>query len=313
MNKQDWMDYLLFSPKTDSEIWQNIAKALITIIQNDGDSISHKHFVFPDRLLAECCYGLWLEFTQNAPKTSQRLIEWCDHDKAVLIMDALSLREMPLLLKEAQKRNLNVTAAVTFSEAPSDTNNFAQAIGALSRASLANDGKSSSFKLFGGNCHTDVCSIPFMDVPVPPKNNLVIWHSWLDDQIHLVHSSTELDKQIHKELQGDGFWTLIDKLRQGRKLVITSDHGYGVAEQFSAEIQDKSAIEILKAHFKAQRYVKMEMPSEPFMPPLFVNNNGWCMVMGQRKWKVPSGFPKICHGGLSLLEVASPWLEIDAK
>ena len=49
------------------------------------------------------------------------------------------------------------------------------------------------------------------------------------------------------------------------------------------------------------------------MPPFFVCNGEYCIVTGQRKWKAPGGFPKVCHGGLSLLEVASPWIELNAK
>lgn len=116
-----------------------------------------------------------------------------------------------------------------------------------------------------------------------------------------------------KEFSGDGFWSMIDKLRQGRKVIITSDHGYGVAEQFSSEIKDSNAVGILKSQFKAQRYAKIAPPQEMFMPPFFVCNGEYCIVTGQRKWKAPGGFPKVCHGGLSLLEVASPWIELNAK
>ncbi len=31
--------------------------------------------------------------------------------------------------------------------------------------------------------------------------------------------------------------------------------------------------------------------------------------MGQRKWTVQGGFPFLCHGGMSLLEVAVPFIE----
>jgi hypothetical protein len=36
------------------------------------------------------------------------------------------------------------------------------------------------------------------------------------------------------------------------------------------------------------------------------------VVLGQRKWKVQSGFPHICHGGMSLLEIAVPYMELPA-
>ena len=38
--------------------------------------------------------------------------------------------------------------------------------------------------------------------------------------------------------------------------------------------------------------------------------NGHHVVMGQVKWRIQSGFPPRCHGGLTLLEVAVPWVEL---
>ena len=46
------------------------------------------------------------------------------------------------------------------------------------------------------------------------------------------------------------------------------------------------------------------------MPPTVLNHNGHLVVMGQTKWKVQGGFPQVCHGGLSLLEVAVPFIEL---
>ncbi len=45
------------------------------------------------------------------------------------------------------------------------------------------------------------------------------------------------------------------------------------------------------------------------MPPIVMTHNKQHVVMGQWKWKVQGGFPHICHGGMSLLEVAVPWIE----
>lgn len=312
MEKQQWLD-LLFQNAPAKEVWSSIAKKLSVIALAEDNPVQlHKEVVFPDRVLCEAAFPLWNSFLPEAPRTSNRLIQTCSQNQAVLILDALSIREIALLVNEAKKRGISATAEVTFSEAPSDTNTFAQALGVPSRANLKGNGKSANFKLFGGNCYTDVLNIPFADAPVPPNPNLVIWHSYLDDQIHLGRSCAELANLVRKEFSGDGFWSFVNKLRQGRKLVITSDHGYGVAEQFSSEICAKEASDILKHEFKAQRYAKIPLPQQKFMPPVFVANGEYCMVTGQRKWKAPGGFPKVCHGGLSLLEVASPWIELNA-
>ena len=314
MERMDWIELLLSSKKQPADVWQEVAKFLANLAMTDDNPAQiHKETVLPDRLLCEAAYPLWNEFLSAAPRTSNRLIQSCQDNSAVLILDALSIREMAVIVKEAEKRGIAIKSDVTFSEAPSDTNTFAQAIGAVARASLKDNGKSSSFKLFNGDCYTDVVGIPFADVAIPPQPNLVIWHSYLDDIIHQGRSGSEVNSMAKKEFSGDGFWSMIDKLRQGRKVIITSDHGYGVAEQFSSEIKDVHAVGILKVQFKAQRYAKIEPPQEMFMPPFFVYNGEYCIVTGQRKWKAPGGFPKVCHGGLSLLESASPWIEMNAK
>ncbi|NTV59018.1 MAG: hypothetical protein HGA74_17295, partial [Deltaproteobacteria bacterium] len=99
----------------------------------------------------------------------------------------------------------------------------------------------------------------------------------------------------------------------GRRLVITSDHGYAVSKRFSSEVEDIDAIAILRKTFGASRNKASSDPwQERFMPPIVMTVNGQHMVMGQRKWKVQGAFPDICHGGMSLLEVAVPWIEFES-
>lgn len=47
-------------------------------------------------------------------------------------------------------------------------------------------------------------------------------------------------------LQTDEFWKFIDRLRQGRRLLITADRGYAVSKLFSTEERDAGAIAIKK-------------------------------------------------------------------
>lgn len=312
ITSQEWIQLLLISREKPSAIWQQIAGHLHTLAMTCGNyALLHQATVFPDRLLSEAAYELWESFASEAPHTSQRLAKM-PHSHAILILDALSLRELPIILQEAEKRGLATKSEVTFSEAPSDTNAFAQALGTTSRASLRDNGKPASFTPFSADgCYTDCQVIPFADVPIPNEPNIVIWHSFLDDQIHNGRSGNELEDICNKEFSSDSFWMLVDKMRQGRKLVITSDHGYGVSEQFSSELRDEPA-RMMKEHFKGQRFVQETGPADRFLPPLFVQQGNLRIVTGQRKWRV-QGSSKVIHGGLSLLEVASPWIEINAK
>jgi len=276
----------------------------------------HDATVIPDRLLTEAAWELWEAFPMHAEKTSGNLKGWAvGSGKAVLILDALSLRELPILMGAAEARGIQpVQVKVTVSECPSTTDHFAKSLGLPSRSALANDGKPGTFALFGGDCYTDVVSLPFEDCAVPPSPNLVIWHSWLDDLIHLQQKLPDQIASIATStLQSDGFWNFINRLRQGRGLIITSDHGYAVSKRFSSEVEDPDAIEILRKTFGASRNKAVSEPwQKRFMPPIVMTNNNQHVVMGQRKWKVQGGFPHVCHGGMSLLEVAVPYMEFPA-
>lgn len=310
----DWNDIILDSQQP-ATAWAEIFSALQVLSRSSSSPVAlHDATVAPDRLLAEAAWELWEAFPEHAEKTSDNLKNWAavGSGKAILVLDALSLRELPIILGAAEARGIQpVQVQVTGSECPSTTDNFAKSLGLPSRSALANDGKPGTFSLFNSNCYTDVVSLPFEDCAVPPSPNLVIWHSWLDDLIHLQHKLPDQIASIATStLQGDGFWNFVNRLRQGRSLIITSDHGYAVSKRFSSEVEDPDAIEILRKTFGASRNKAASEPwRKQFMPPIVMTNNNQHVVMGQRKWKVQGGFPHVCHGGMSLLEVAVPYLE----
>ena len=94
---------------------------------------------------------------------------------------------------------------------------------------------------------------------------------------------------------------------------MTSDHGYAVSKRFSSEVENPEAIDVLRKTFGASRNRSISEPwQERFMPPMIMAHEGEHVVLGQRKWKVQGGFPDVCHGGMSLLEVAVPYMELPA-
>ena len=312
----DWSGIILDS-QSPQDAWAEIFSAMPALSRSSSSPVAlHDATVIPDRLLTEAAWELWEAFPMHAEKTSGNLKGWAvGSGKAVLILDALSLRELPILMGAAEARGIQpVQVKVTGSECPSTTDHFAKSLGLPSRSALANDGKPGTFALFGGDCYTDVVSLPFEDCAVPPTPNLVIWHSWLDDLIHLQQKLPDQIASIATStLQSDGFWNFINRLRQGRGLIITSDHGYAVSKRFSSEVEDPDAIEILRKTFGASRNKAVSEPwQKRFMPPIVMTNNNQHVVMGQRKWKVQGGFPHVCHGGMSLLEVAVPYMEFPA-
>ncbi|MBC7342272.1 MAG: hypothetical protein H5U02_07450 [Clostridia bacterium] len=316
-----WVEIIFDSPSA-SEAWKAIFGQLRDLsLAGVAPTELHHQTVAADRLLAESAWELWMAYQSEAPRTSEALRQWWSEPtpfgRAVLILDAFSLRQLAPLLEGAQARGLSPTAVrVTGSEVPSDTDQFAGALGVPARHRLANNGAPATFVLRDGPVFTNVLSIPFEDsvAYVPTERNVFLWHTWLDDLIH-VHKKLpdQIIKAASDVLQDDGFWRFADRLRQGRKLVITADHGYAESRLFSSEETDPDVIEALRDTFGASRY---RVASGPWparsMPPVALTENDFHVVMGQRKWKVQGGFPHLIHGGLSLLEVAVPFVEFPA-
>lgn len=97
-----------------------------------------------DLFLAACGWDLWRDFGTAVERTSARLVNWWAEPytaKAVLILDGLSLRELPWLIEGAEKRGFTLHGVTAHaSELPSETNAFARALGFGSRSQLQNNG-----------------------------------------------------------------------------------------------------------------------------------------------------------------------------
>jgi len=275
-----------------------------------------------DNLLSGSAWGLWQQFVSNAPRTSQALKDFWGNQaggKAILILDAMSLREAPILLEQAQARGYNVhSGRVTGAEIPGDTTPFANALGFSQRSSLANNGGSSSS--FQG-AWTESTDLPFVDCAnlIKANPNIVFWHHWPDVQIHEFADEGNgyrlLAKSAGQMLSADDFWTFVDRLTTGRRLVITGDHGYANSGLFP-DIAHKDQADYLKGLFKSGRSAQVNATNDPhyWVPPLtqiISSEHGtWQLALGRKKWKSQGGYPTITHGGLSLLEVAVPFIEI---
>ena len=321
----DWAKIIL-APQPADVAWRSIFDRLRDIaLPNPTPQALHKATIDPDRLLAECAWSLWRDFAAFAPKVVDELKAfWASPTvtgTAVLILDALSLRELPLILNAAQKRGVTpARIEIRGAQVPTETDRFAEALGAGQRSKLFNNKSPGTFIFAGPDTHTDVLDAPFDDcvASVPTSPRLFLWHKWPDEPLVHLHEDKPDGHQIvatetKKQLASDGFWRFVDRMRQGRKLVITSDHGYAVSQFFSSEVKDEDSIKLLRQHLHARRCAR-EDPANPWpsrhLPPLVCRQNGWLIVIGQRKWNVQGGFPHLCHSGLSLLEAAVPYIEL---
>lgn len=276
-----------------------------------------------DLFLATAGWDLWDDYDSSVPLNSNALAEWWNDrgpGRAVLILDALSLREVPWILAEAEARGYSIHSARPHcAEIPPDTTPFAKALGFGQRSSLGSNGAGSTHRLPGAR--TETTDIAWEDCAafVGSEPDWVFWHHWPDKDVHDFADAGEglrpLLAKATEHFGGDGFWKLVDRLAEGRRLVITSDHGYAASEMFTDTDADQT--KYLKQVFKSGRCTATSAQRGAWTPPidLLINSahGQHLLVSGRRKWKSAGGYPTLTHGGLSILEVAAPFIEMSKK
>jgi hypothetical protein len=324
----EWLS-LIVGGDDPATTWKRIFTSLRELsTQSTKSGFLDRATVVPDRLLANAAWNLWDEFPSSAPTAVDELkrfwMQTSASGTAILILDALSLRELPLILDAAKDRGLKPTRVEALgAQVPTETDRFAEALGISGRARLFNNQPPSSFIFGGEDVFVDVLDAPFADCAdsIGSKPRLFLWHKWPDEPLIHLHDSQDdgpsiVAAQTKQQLSSAEFWRFLDRARQGRRIVITSDHGYAVSRFFSDEIEDPETIRVIRNTFGAKRCaVESSNKAWPrhHLPPLVSRYNGRLAMMGQRKWTVQGGFPHLCHGGLSLLEAVVPFIELPAK
>ncbi len=274
-----------------------------------------------DLLLSGAAWDLWSHFEESTEATADVLEAWwkATHGgRAVLILDALSLREAPWILQEASKRGYAVKdAKPTASALPSDTTSFAKTLGMPQRSALS-AGKVAGLRLDGA-------STAFFEQPweecadtLPNATDLVVWHGWPDTLMHDLSSAgpglRQLAEDAKKVLTGDGFWKLVDRLSEGRTVVITSDHGYAASGLY-ADVPDEGQKAYYQQTFGAERMAQSPVSeASHWLPPVDIHlstaRGEYRFALGRRGWRVKAGRKNLSHGGLSILETAVPFIEL---
>ena len=306
-----------FSPK---EAWSGIADHLweefsapIPPAAADAEVVKRDRGLTElDNTLSGSAWELWEHFESSVPKVSDGLVEFWNNTydgKAVLLLDGMSLRESPWLLQQAKERGYTIHGAGPRGvELPAETTPFAQSLGFSQRSALENNGVGSAHKMIGAT--TDSSNLPWAEclASIGAQETIVFWHHWPDERLHGLAGPGlglhKLAKEAYSHLTSDDFWSFVEGLTTGRRLVITSDHGYAASGLFP-DLTDKDQVTYMKAHFKSGRVANNQGQDGAWVPPIDLRlttahgTNRY--VLGRRKWKSAGGYPTLGHGGLSLL------------
>ncbi len=306
-----------------SYLWEAFSAPISTAQDASSEVIRRDRSVTElENALSSSCWDLWENFDSSVPKTSQSIVDFWDRihgGKAVLILDGMSLRETPWLLEQAQARGYTIhESGPRGAEIPCETTEFANALGFPQRSSLSNNGASGTHKLPGAA--TESTDLNWQDCVVGTQEGFVYWHHWPDHRIHVLAKSGDgprkLIKESQKHLASDEFWSFVERMATGRRLVITSDHGYA-ASGFFPDITERQQVDYMKQRFKSGRKAVVGGEGDDdgvWLPPvdlrLSTSHGVNRLVLGRRKWRSPGGYPTLCHGGLSLLEMFVPFFEL---
>lgn len=325
MGANQLLNDVLLQPTSES--WKNIIKKVYNnfsspFIESPIQEIikREKTIVSLETILAGAAWDLWYSFEEQVPKTANLIRKFWDNNlsgKAVLIIDGLSMREMPFFIEQGNRRGYRILQSTISSSAlPSDTTFFAKSLGFSSRSVLSNNsaGKNHYLK----DAVTECVDLPWEDCVnlIGSEPNWVLWHTKFDDLIHQYNGPgkgiRELCNKSEEYFTSDAFWKLIERLSNGRKIVITSDHGYASTGDFINILGEQA--DYLKTTFKNQRYAKSDQKNRNSIPPLDIKlkseNGEFQYVLGRRKWKSHGGYPTLAHGGLSLMETLVPFIEM---
>ncbi|NLF40197.1 hypothetical protein GX586_12185 [bacterium] len=279
----------------------------------EGESLVH-HM---EELLATAAWRVYDELASAAAATGL-LTPRLDASTVMVVFDGLSLREVPLLLSLAAESHCRVAAPVRTSYAalPSDTLSFVEQrlIGKpvtpklLPQRAELKDKSITAFYLndVSSSQHIGACD----------HNGLLIWSAFPD--VTYRDSSARFDRHFETmcSLLGIAWKNTVMQAPRGRRIIITSDHGYAYLGAGLAATRATAMCDAL-----GQDRFKVFAANEPLPDPgierdvQLIADRRLVMLRGRLKNRPQGHSANLLyrHGGMSLMEMLVPWIELEQQ
>ena len=269
-----------------------------------------------EQLLAAAADRTYGELLAGPDPTKNMLETLSRPDHAVVIFDGLSLREIPMVIGLAEKSGLKVSRMdASLAAVPCETMDFIARelpCGRIAPSQLPGRKELKEWGIaavYSGNYTQGI-----------PENHdgsaLLVWSSFPDTTYR--DSGAKFDshfENIHAMLE-TAWMSTVQQIKGKRKIVITSDHGYiffGAGMDFPRQ---PAEMRELNAYFGNDRYVFLtEKPAPPASDDVFIDSSRQvALIKGRVKTRsTGEAAAKLYkHGGLSLMEMLTPWIELEA-
>lgn len=266
-----------------------------------------------EELVLNTAPGVYDELTSLAKQKSKYLIDELSKPKtALVVLDGVSLRELPILTKLAVDTNHRVIESkYAFSALPSDTESFIEQ--KLLGKRLSPSQLESRKELSTNNIKPYYYDTPIRYFDLSSKgSSLLLWSSFPDG----TYMNFEARNSAHFEAlvkQFDVVWkNIILAIPKDYKIIITSDHGY-VYLNTGFESSEKGEVALQYLDQNRYKYVDALAILPDVSELQQISDMNLTMLKGRIKNR-PKGQASnkvFRHGGLSLMEIITPLLIIE--
>lgn len=236
--------------------------------------------------------------------------------QAAVVFDACSLREMPRLKQLASaSRRASVEIGCSRAAMPSETVQFVATRLELGLPVLGPSQLTSRRELKERNVRYCYFGQPnsYHTIEAGPES-LLLWSGFPDQRYT---DSTAVDEGLFEGVW-DGFDTIwrntVQALPPDRTVLVTSDHGYVFLKSGFSDTSHKNIDRPLDG--KRFRFFEAGTTLPPASPGMWIDESRRLAVLTGRthnRPQAPSASQSVYrHGGLSLMEILTPWLVLGA-
>ncbi len=231
---------------------------------------------------------------------------------AAVVFDGMSLRELPLALRLAARSGLQVReAGVSFAALPSETNDFVeQRLEAGSSPAQLPTRRELRALGIAAYHYSHAADRQVLSAQNPA---ILVWSRFPD--VRYKDSGgrfAEHFKEIHTQFE-TAWMNTVQQLPRGRPIVVTSDHGYIFLEQTTS--RSTAEMQEVSRRFGNERFYRLREGEEALGHPdvaHFPERRLECLrgrVTTQGQGDAANRLYR--HGGLSLMEMLTPWLVLE--
>lgn len=264
-----------------------------------------------EELILRSAYSIYDEIAEKSLEAGQLIP--VDGDRfAIVVFDGASIRELPLFENLARQTGYEVIRSdYSFAALPSDTEHFI--------ASRVLPGKKLGPSQLGARREFGEMNLRFQYYDAPTRSfhfdgekNLFLWSSFPD--VTYKDSGSRFSQHFGDMCKlFETVWkNVVLAIPNDYKIIITSDHGYVFFGQGLETASLHHADEILEGNrfkfFSEEESFLNDGNTELQLIP----RQRLAMMRGRIKNRVqgPAGNKAYRHGGMSLMEMFTPWLEI---